>query len=194
MPHRHTNSNCPVTKRTPNAKKLRKGDKTTEKQIFFGNKSQKNSNATYAGAVVLLAAAVYLSKDYLAKSDIKVVKHNHSSTGGWRSADDSIRHLYDTDYCNIERRNASDLTVAEFEKRYRYKQPVIVRFSNGARDWINPDEWTVESLKKAYGQKWVVSGNGREIVRHGGSGYVESSFTEYVDRLMSSNDDIGEPL
>lgn len=164
------------------------------KRMHSGIEPRTFPNATYVCAVALVAVAVYLYKDFLTEFDAGIIKRNGSSYGGWRTASEGVLGLYDTAFCNIERRNADQLTAAEFERTYRFKKPVIVSFNNGARDWINPDEWTVESLKRAYGNKWVRSGNGREIVRHGGSGYVESSFVEYVDGLMGSSDDVGEPL
>lgn len=112
----------------------------------------------------------------------------------WRPASKESWKLYGSTKCTVDRRDASDLTVKEFEKEYRFKKPVIVRFPNGAKDWTNPRKWSLSSLKQEYGQWYVLSGNSLEIVRKGGNGDVQSSFTEFVDSLMQDKDEIGEPL
>lgn len=112
----------------------------------------------------------------------------------WRPASKEAWKLYGSTKCTVDRRDASDLTVKEFEKEYRFKKPVIVRFPNGAKDWTNPKKWSLSSLKQEYGQWYVLSGNSLEIVRKGGNGDVQSSFTEFVDSLMQDKDEIGEPL
>lgn len=112
----------------------------------------------------------------------------------WRPASKEAWKLYGSTKCTVDRRDASDLTVKEFEKEYRFKKPVIVRFPNGAKDWTNPRKWSLSSLKQEYGQWYVLSGNSLEIVRKGGNGDVQSSFTEFVDSLMQDKDEIGEPL
>lgn len=112
----------------------------------------------------------------------------------WRPASKEAWKLYGSTKCTVDRRDASDLTVKEFEKEYRFKKPVIVRFPNGAKDWTNPRKWSLSSLKQEYGQWYVLSGNSLEIVRKGGNGDVQSSFTEFVDSLMQDKDEIGEPF
>lgn len=112
----------------------------------------------------------------------------------WRPASKEAWKLYGSTKCTVDRRDASDLTVKEFEKEYRFKKPVIVRFPNGAKDWTNPKKWSLSSLKQEYGQWYVLSGNSLEIVRKGGNGDVQSSFTEFVDSLMQDKDEIGEPF
>ena len=147
----------------------------------------------YGIVVGVIAIVVYFARiSFVDESDI--LNANATMYGGWRPASDKVLELYDTEYCNIDRIYSDEITAAAFEEVYRYKKPVIVKFKNGARDWIDPDLWTVGSLKKTYGERFVASGNGREIVRHGGTGYVHTSFTEYVDDLMNTKDDIGEPL
>lgn len=47
----------------------------------------------------------------------------------------------------VDRRDVSDLIVKEFEKEYRFKKFVIVRFFNGVKDWINLWKWFFFSLK-----------------------------------------------
>ena len=114
--------------------------------------------------------------------------------GGWRLADDITDKKYATNVCNVDQKQASELTTEEFEKVYRFKRPVIVKFKNGSSDWTNPEKWTLSSLKKNY-SKWVVmSGNSREIVRRGGTGNIDSTFSKYVDKMMNQTDSIGEPL
>ncbi|KAJ8301623.1 hypothetical protein KUTeg_020610 [Tegillarca granosa] len=94
----------------------------------------------------------------------------------------------------IDRKSVLDLTSDHFEAEYRFKKPLIVTFPNGASDWTDPKKWTVSSLKKEYGDWSVLSGNSRDIVRGGGSGDKESSFTEFVDRGIKEKDLLGEPL
>ncbi|XP_052781456.1 uncharacterized protein LOC128218004 isoform X2 [Mya arenaria] len=132
----------------------------------------------------------YLSLLHIVKLDLNP-KHGN---GGWREPDEATLQLYDTGICNIDRVNAVDLTLDIFESTYRHRKPVIVTFPNGAEDWINPGKWTVESLKTEYGDRWVLSGNAREIVRRGGSGYVETTFEEYLNDLLNESDQIGEPF
>lgn len=126
---------------------------------------------------------------------IDISKRNTTSAdkGGWRVADEATLNLYNSDLCTVERVNAESLTVDVFERVYRYKKPLIVQFKNGADAWIESAKWTLKSLKEEYGEELVHSGNARDIVRHGGNGYVETSFTEYVDKLMSDKDQLGEP-
>lgn len=112
----------------------------------------------------------------------------------WRPASKEALKLYGSSKCTVDRRDASDLTIKEFEEEYRFKKPVIVRFPNGAKDWTNPRKWSLSSLKQEYGQWYVLSGNSLEIVRKGGNGDVQSSFTEFVDSLMQDKDEIGEPF
>ncbi|XP_061178984.1 uncharacterized protein LOC133187578 [Saccostrea echinata] len=116
------------------------------------------------------------------------------STGNWRPATKEALRLYGSSKCTVDRRDASDLTVNEFEDKYRFKKPVIVRFPRGARDWTDPWKWSLRSLKQEYGQWYVLSGNSRDIVRKGGNGDVQSSFSEFVDSLMQDKDEIGEPF
>ncbi|XP_060593722.1 uncharacterized protein LOC132748180 isoform X2 [Ruditapes philippinarum] len=116
-----------------------------------------------------------------------------SNNGGWRLADDQTVISFSSDICNIERKSADELTESDFETNYRYKKPLLVTFKNGAKDWTNPEKWTVESLKQEYGKWTVLSGNARDIVRRGGSGYIDTSFSEYVDRIMTANDNTKEP-
>ena len=117
--------------------------------------------------------------------------HNN---GGWREASPDIFELYNSSVCNIDRVPADSLTHEAFERIYRHRKPVIVTFTRGADAWIDSRKWTVASLRREYGTWEVVSGKAREIVRRGGSGYVDSTFSEFVDRLMSSVDDTGESL
>lgn len=112
----------------------------------------------------------------------------------WRPASKEALKLYGSSKCTVDRRDASDLTIKEFEEEYRFKKPMIVRFPNGAKDWTNPRKWSLSSLKQEYGQWYVLSGNSLEIVRKGGNGDVQSSFTEFVDSLMQDKDEIGEPF
>jgi hypothetical protein len=116
------------------------------------------------------------------------------SSNNWRPATREAWKLYGSTKCTIERREAKGFTAKEFEDEYRFKKPVIVKFSQGAKGWTDPKKWSLMSLKREYGQWYVLSGNSREIVRKGGNGDVQSSFSEFVDSLMQDKDEIGEPL
>ncbi|XP_048739437.2 uncharacterized protein LOC125653829 isoform X2 [Ostrea edulis] len=116
------------------------------------------------------------------------------SSNDWRLATKEAWRSYGSTKCTIERRNANGFTVKEFEDKYRFKKPVIVKFSLGAKSWTDPQKWSLASLKREYGQWYVLSGNSREIVRKGGNGDVQSSFSEFVDSLMQDKDEIGEPF
>ena len=54
------------------------------------------------------------------------------------------------------------MTVEAFERDYRYKKPVIVKFQNGAKDWTNPKKW---SLKKFDTRVRVVVSNEWKLSR-----------------------------
>lgn len=114
--------------------------------------------------------------------------------GGWNLPSPNIIEKYGTSFCNVDRKSMRDLTSDHFEAEYRFKKPLIVTFPNGASDWTDPKKWTVSSLKKEYGDWSVLSGNSRDIVRGGGSGDKESSFTEFVDKGIKERDILGEPL
>lgn len=114
--------------------------------------------------------------------------------GGWRLASESTQKKYGSSICTIERRSAEYLTHEEFEKEFRFKKPLIVSFQNGASGWTQPKKWSVQSLKREYGEWSIYSGNSLEIVRKGGNGDTESSFTQFVDKLIRSKDDLGEPF
>ncbi|KAH3876399.1 uncharacterized protein LOC127868474 isoform X3 [Dreissena polymorpha] len=146
--------------------------------------------------VIVAVIAFKFHNSFIGHLDnVDISKRNTTSAnnGGWRVADEATLNLYNSDLCTVERVKAESLTVNEFERIYRYKKPLIVQFKNGADDWIESAKWTLNSLKEEYGGEVVHSGNARDIVRHGGNGYVETSFTEYVDKLMSDKDQIGEP-
>lgn len=179
------------TKRTEENGNVKPGDGAGKNE--FSTEIMKS--LAVMSAVVVVTAVVYQYRDSVTNDlNSKSDKSPVFTSGGWRMADSNILDLYNSSICNIDRKFASEITSEEFETVYRYKKPIIIKFANCARDWIDPDQWTVDSLIKSYGQKWVLSGNAREIVRHGGSGYVETSFVEYIDKLMSNNDQIGEPL
>ncbi|XP_069142317.1 LOW QUALITY PROTEIN: uncharacterized protein [Argopecten irradians] len=116
------------------------------------------------------------------------------STGGWQLASDKTNEDFDSAVCNIDRLSVSDLTNEQFEREYRYKKPVIVTFPNGAKDWTDPDRWSVKNLKREYGKWSVLYGNSLEIVRRGGNGHLQTSFSEYVDKLMNDRDAMGDPF
>ncbi|XP_046558342.1 LOW QUALITY PROTEIN: F-box protein At5g06550-like [Haliotis rubra] len=89
---------------------------------------------------------------------------------------------------------ADEITEERFDKEYRLKKPVLLKFRNGAKDWTDPEKWTLKSLKSTYGQWMLYSGSSLEVVRRGGNGYLGSSFEEYVDGMMAEGqDDKKEP-
>ncbi|KAK3585952.1 hypothetical protein CHS0354_038494 [Potamilus streckersoni] len=117
-----------------------------------------------------------------------------SKLGGWRLADDKTLQEFGSEICSIDVHNADELSVKEFETTYRFKKPLIVKFKNGAKDWTDPEKWTVKSLKREYGEWSVLSGNSLEIVRLGGRGDMTTSFSQYVDKFMNMQDTLGEPF
>lgn len=121
-------------------------------------------------------------------------KSKSIATGGWRLADETTNSKFDSSICTVDRRSFGDITSDEFEEVYRYKKPVIVTFPNGARDWTQPDHWSIRSLKREYGLWSVLAGNSIEIVRRGGNGNIQTSFTEFVDRMMKDRDAMGDRL
>lgn len=151
-----------------------------------------------AVSVVFISIFVALQSDLLPEilPETRDLKHSNDvgNNGGWRLASGSILKKYGSSKCTIARKNAKDLSSLEFEREYRYKKPLIVTFNNGAAGWTRPESWSVRSLKQEYGDWLVLSGNSLEIVRHGGNGDVESSLTQFVDKLIRSKDDLGEPL
>jgi hypothetical protein len=118
-----------------------------------------------------------------------------SDDGGWRKATAKEERLFNTSQCDIEKRFAEELTNDEFEKKYRFKKPVVLKFKNGAAGWTDPSRWTKENLVKEYGRWTVLSGTSENIVRSGGNGDQKSSFTEYLNDIMPNNEGLKkEPM
>ncbi|XP_067684698.1 uncharacterized protein [Haliotis asinina] len=112
----------------------------------------------------------------------------------WRGADQVTLEKYDISVCDIDRVYADEITEEQFDRKYRLKKPVLLKFRNGAKDWTDPEKWTLKSLKSAYGEWMLYSGSSLEVVRQGGNGYLGSSFEEYVDGMMAEgHDDKKEP-
>ncbi|KAL5013196.1 hypothetical protein ScPMuIL_007466 [Solemya velum] len=124
----------------------------------------------------------------------KVDEETENIYGGWRIADNETVATIGSDFCNIERRYADELSEEVFEKIYRFKKPVILLFKNGAKDWTEPKRWQLENLKEEYGRWAVNSGNSIEIVRNGGSGNVVTSFTQFLEKLFPKEAPIGDPF
>ncbi|KAK3101813.1 hypothetical protein FSP39_006556 [Pinctada imbricata] len=183
------------------------------------NKKQESASPLLlqisAAVLVIIIAVVFIQTDFLkflgskdkaavnSRNDKPSDQNSASNTASktekketkkWRKASQSAIKRFGSQICNIDRVDAQTLTKDRFEEEYRYKKPVIVRFPNGAKDWTNPKKWTLNSLKREYGLWSVLSGNSREIVRRGGNGDVQTSFTEYVDGLMDNKDEGGEPF
>ncbi|XP_076468981.1 uncharacterized protein LOC143299581 [Babylonia areolata] len=110
--------------------------------------------------------------------------HNNNGNGGWRRADEETLRALDSGTCTIDRVPARDMDHERFERDFRYKRPVILTFPDGARDWTDPQLWTLESLKRSYGEWKISSGDSLEIVRRGGNGDMTSSFDDFVGHLM----------
>ena len=155
---------------------------------------------------VVIAAVIFLQTDFLkllgtrdtqidpSNKNVPKSETDKKPSKSWRKASPDDFKRFGSTICNIDRVNAGTLTVEAFERDYRYKKPVIVKFQNGAKDWTNPKKWSLKSLTREYGLWSVMSGNSREIVRRGGNGDVMTSFSDYVDRLMDDKDVGGEPL
>lgn len=108
----------------------------------------------------------------------------------WREADPAILEKYGLKVCDIDRVYADEITEQRFEEEYRFKKPLLVKFRNGAKDWTDPEKWTLKSLKSEYGQWRLYSGSSLELVRRGGNGYMGSSFEDYVNAMMSEGTDV----
>ncbi|XP_048252971.1 uncharacterized protein LOC124133842 isoform X1 [Haliotis rufescens] len=108
----------------------------------------------------------------------------------WREADPAILQKYGLKVCDIDRVYADEITEQRFEKEYRFKKPLLVKFRNGAKDWTDPEKWTLKSLISQYGQWRLYSGSSLELVRRGGNGYMGSSFEDYVNAMMSEGSDV----
>ncbi|XP_031570533.1 2-oxoglutarate and iron-dependent oxygenase JMJD4-like [Actinia tenebrosa] len=108
------------------------------------------------------------------------------NNGGWGKAAMKDEQLFNTSQCDIERRFAEDLTKDDFEKNYRFRKPVLLKFKDGAAGWTDPWKWTKDNLVKEYGKWTVLSGTSDNIVRSGGNGDQKSSFTEYLNEIMNN--------
>lgn len=199
---RKKNGNQTTNTGSPSLTKQRSDEKLEKTNCLWGPKN-KGTKGTFCQQTIKMTAIliIFIILIFALKASIKDVfrigiplSFSDVVSGGWRQADAHVLSLYDTKLCNIDRKFADELSKEEFYSVYRFKKPVIVKFRNGAKDWTDVEKWTVNSLKKEYGMTSVLSGNSIGIVRNGGSGYVRSSFTEYIDRLMGSSDEIGDPL
>ncbi|KAK7462076.1 hypothetical protein BaRGS_00038524, partial [Batillaria attramentaria] len=107
-----------------------------------------------------------------------------NNNGGWKPPDmEAVRKLY-TSRCNIKRVSVNDLDGERFEKEFRYKNPVLITFPNGAADWTVPEKWSQDYLRKNYGQRQMDTGSSLEILRGNGHTNKRHSFIEFTDRLM----------
>ncbi|KAL4226395.1 hypothetical protein ACF0H5_014378 [Mactra antiquata] len=155
----------------------------------------------YGCCLVILAILLYEYQHILISSfgNLKfylgIDKRNSPlKPGGWRLADADTLKLYNTSICTIDRQFAHEINEHDFENIYRHKKPLILCFKNGADDWTLSERWSIESLQKEYGDWDVMSGNSREIVRHGGTGYIQASFSNYIEDIMYDKDSVGEPM
>lgn len=151
-----------------------------------------------AASVVFISIFIAYKNDFLPnilpQTDRSSVINRFATIGGWRTASENVQKKYGSTKCTIAHRSAEYLTNEEFEKEFRFKKPLIVSFQNGASSWTKPEKWSVESLKQEYGEWLIYSGNSLEIVRRGGNGDIESSFSQFVDQIIRSKDNLGEPL
>lgn len=115
-------------------------------------------------------------------------------SGGWKTPNRAAISLLGTNRCNIERRWAHELSREEFEARYRFRRPVLLRFRFGCRDWIACERWTRQAMVERYGHRTVGAGRSETIVQTGGHGSEKSSFKHFVFEAMEERNKKGEPL
>ena len=163
------------------------------------NKSSKENASTspYMVSASLMLPVVCIVIYYVI-SEPAITVHNKlqplsPEVSGWQRANIDEEMKYNSTLCTIERRDATSLNSAEFERVYRYKKPVIVHFRNGAADWTDPMKWTKSGLLKMYSQWSILSGTSEDIVRRGGNGDTQTSFKEYLD-LMHKKKYNDEPM
>lgn len=116
------------------------------------------------------------------------------SNGGWKTANQNTLSLYGTKICDIDKRLAEDLSIEEFEREYKHKNPVIIYFKNGAKDWTVPKQWTLKHLKHHYADWSVMVADSRDIVRNGGRGDVAVSISEFIRNDMQTANASVEPM
>ena len=162
------------------------------------SKTENNTLLNASRIVIIISCSIATFSFILFELDSYFNESKRSSKpkliGGWRLADHYTNRKYLTTVCDIDRKWVHELTSEEFENVYRYKRPVIVKFKNGAQGWTDPAKWTLRSLKKEYGKWLVMSGNSREIVRRGGTGDIDTTFSKFVDEIILQNNTLGEPL
>jgi tetratricopeptide (TPR) repeat protein len=120
---------------------------------------------------------------------VYVQQQQHVAIGGWRVADNQTREELDIGHCDIERHDAGSVSLEEFESTFRFKKPVLITFPNGAADWTNPNLFQRHHLTELYSYWSVSSGRSLDIVKFGGSGRYESSFSEYLEEMMDDRRD-----
>lgn len=147
------------------------------------------------GALVLLMRLQLVSIDELLGQASPAAGESVAKTrGGWRLPTAETAKSIGSERCNIERRWSNTLSADEFERDYRYRRPVMLRFKKGAEAWTKPVQWTRTSLLRDYGHSEVASGRSETIVRAGGKGDIASSLTEFVSFLMEERDAKEEPM
>ena len=163
------------------------------------HKNVASSPYMVAATLILHVACVAIFYVINQPPPIKPSINSHSTyplsaeVSGWQRASVEEEKKFNTNFCTIERRNASSLTSEEFEQVYRYRKPLIVHFKNGAADWTDPMKWTKASLRKLYSQWSILSGTSEDIVRRGGNGDTETSFDEYLE-IMHRKKHNDEPM
>ncbi|KAK7462073.1 hypothetical protein BaRGS_00038521, partial [Batillaria attramentaria] len=133
---------------------------------------------------VRLSGVIATSVDDNMRAEPPAEQRNNN--GGWKPPDmEAVRKLY-TSRCNIKRVSVNDLDGERFEKEFRYKNPVLITFPNGAADWTVPEKWSQDYLRKNYGQRQMDIGSSLDIRRGDGrtTGNKRHSFIEFTDRLM----------
>ena len=119
----------------------------------------------------------------------------HTRDGGWRQPDKDLLNKYGSSVCNVDRVYADQMTVGQFEKKYRNKRPVIVVFRNGTESWTRPEVWSVDGLRRGYGAQVLMAGVSREIVHYGGNGYEETTVSDFIDSIQAGESEhVHEPL
>ncbi|XP_055353035.1 jmjC domain-containing protein 8-like, partial [Paramacrobiotus metropolitanus] len=113
-----------------------------------------------------------------------------TKNGGWREVSDIDRERHFVDHCDFDRISVSDLSEEVFEREYRYKKPVLIHFPNGASEWTNIENWTLQALLSAYGSQEIASGRGTDFFLHLHSDYgtFRMSLENFLSTIMDSRD------
>ncbi|KAI8517102.1 hypothetical protein Bbelb_056830 [Branchiostoma belcheri] len=113
---------------------------------------------------------------------VELIKES-AAVGGWNSADRETAQKLSTSSCLIDRHYVDDVTPQMFRDNFRYKNPLIIRFRNGASGWVNTPDWGKRNLLEKHSGWTVRSGTSLDIVRNGGVGDNETSFYDFLSTM-----------